>query len=355
MLFFSTYMSFRNPHTGACLFALMVFLLQVTTLRGQTVYNGGNLNQNSGWDNGRPNTPGNPGTVNTDGIFRNLRDYDVTQTGGDLTTNRNRTLRGGQWTLEGGSITTGATNRISTRENNIFTLDGGTLTASDMQSLVDGTFRVQSGTLSLNDDLFANSGVVDISGGASTVADRVRVANGGSVTISGGTLDAGTLGGFGGGASGSFFFNGGTTTVTNNLNFGNNTTPGNVTFTFGGTSAGSLSAAGFSGRVANRSMNFLPGTGMSVEIRGDSNWAETEWDAGRLLYDGLGASTYGDRNTVTGSGFGDGSRFQFFEDSLNANVMLLVVIPEASSLALAGLEIALLGLFLVCRNKKRQD
>lgn len=94
---------------------------------------------------------------------------------------------------------------------------------------------------------------------------------------------------------------------------------------------------------------------MSVEIRGDSNWAETEWDAGRLLYDGLGASTYGDRNTVTGSGFGDGSRFQFFEDSLNANVMLLVVIPEASSLALAGLEIALLGLFLVCRNKKRQD
>jgi hypothetical protein len=75
------------------------------------------------------------------------------------------------------------------------------------------------------------------------------------------------------------------------------------------------------------------------------SWAETEWNAGRLTYNGLGTGDLGSWAAVTASGgLGGGANFSF--DS-GTNTLSLVSVPEPGSFAL----LTAAGVVLLARRR----
>lgn len=321
--------------------AILTFGLLTTVSYAQTTYNGsGRIDQAGSWDNGIPDTVGNPGTINSaDGGNGSMRGgtYFITQNAGDLiNTFGGSNLSGGSWTLEDGTITTG--NDLSLESSNIFTQNGGTITTNDDILLTtSASYTMSGGSLSPGDDIVANNSIISISGGGMN-ADALTITANASVTISGGTHTlTGNLGNLFGSQVGSMFLNGGSTTAAS-LGFGGSGT----TLTVGGSASGSFAASSFAGNSGNRSINWISGSLMTISLSGVDEWAETEWNAGRMSFDGNNNGVLGDWSTVNDTIF----NFDSGTESLS-----LVAIPEPSTWALAiGALAGLLG--FVRRHRK---
>lgn len=289
--------------------------IELTVWNFGTDFLGGDLATAGNWTNGLPMAPGNSGTITANGSIppTSTVDYYVTQTAGTIS---NADFSGTQ--LNGG----------------IWNLEGGTLTVRGL-SLVAGstTFNVSgSGTANLgnnNKDVSVNLGTsFSVSGGTVTLGRHLRAA-GGVFTISGGTITGDVDTTFGTPSfqsNGTYNFNGGTTTAYQLDLSGSNTT-----FNFGGYSAGSLSVTGFASGFGNGSaINFLPGSLMSLTVSGVDEWAEAEWIAGNLTYNGDGTIELGSWASVTTpDGLGNGAHFAY-DSNTETLTLVFVDLPPAA-------------------------
>jgi hypothetical protein len=226
--------------------------------------------------------------------------------------------------VTGGTITRTGSNTVVFSGASVINLQGGDLTTRGFTLKDTTAFTIDSASSSL-------SVTLDSSG-------DLRVEDSSTFVINAGTLevdDEFALVGTGGAT-----FNGGTTTITDGFRF-------NSGITLGGSTAGSISA----GRVISgtQPINWLSGSQMSLTIN-DRTW-ETEWNAGRLRYNGLTNSTINGGSgatwaDVTTAGGLDGN----YSFQLTGNSLSLAYIPEPSSFLLLGLA----GLGVIRRRRQRQ-
>ncbi len=342
--------------------ALAAGLLTVPSIvaSAATIYDGAGPIDNSGnWNNGIPSTVGNPGTVNFAGDAGNgsLRNgtYFITQSAGTLYTSFGGIgLSAGNWVLDGGSVLA-QNNDLTLSSSQTFTQNSGTVQAGadDFFVTSGASYVLNNGTLTVGDDASFTGGSITINGG--TFTSDVFNSNVGSFTITGGTLNVNTLGNTSGSQDGGFTmnFNGGATTVTGSFGLFGDTTPNAVVF--GGNQTGSLTAAGLVGTV-NGTMDWLPGSLMAMTITGNTTWAETEWTADRMFFDGDSGSdlglTWADViNPSVGFNSGGGT---YFDWDGGTNTLALVTVPEPASLAAVGL-FGLLGLGRLRRYRNRMS
>jgi hypothetical protein len=176
-----------------------------------------------------------------------------------------------------------------------------------------------------------------------------------SLTINGGTITS-TTGDLGArhfaDTAKTLNLNGGTTSVVNLDLQGDNTF-----FIFGGSSSGSLSAGNIltanvaSGFGTNSSLDWLPGSLMTLTLTGVNDFAETYWNAGKLLFDGdsktdLGGLSWADA-TNSAIGLGGGYYWNF---NNTTNTLSLAAIPEPAATSLMGLA---LGALMLRRSRHR--
>lgn len=299
-----------------------------SSVHGDTVYDGTGRIDQANWSNEIPSTAGNPGTINDvlDSGAGSLRGgtYFITQNAGTLSNSfGNVGLSAGNWTLEDGSIQV-TNGDLTLSSSQVFTQNGGSVTAGSDDFIVSSgaSYVMNDGTLSVGDDTIFTGGTISIHGG--TFTTDVFNAGVGTFTMTGGALNVNTLGALGEPTDGGFTmnFNGGTTMVAGSFGYNGDTNISSVIF--GGTNAGSLVAAGFSGGPKG-TMNWLAGSQMSMTITGNSTWAETEYNAGRLLYNGDNNATLG--LTWTEATSGETAIWNFTTDTLS----LFSVAPPVSS------------------------
>ncbi len=308
----------------------------------QTSLISGDIATGTNWTNGAPTTVGNPGTIAVNGTvpvsFNGT--YFMTQTAGAITITGSGTdpnLNGGTFTQNGG--TWGVSNNRGFRisNGNVTTLESGAIIGGS----TSGTTIESGGSLIVNGGSFQQFGATR----------NVLLTGNSTLTINGGTFTASNELGINRLATGftnSINLNGGTIAVTDELRFGDNGAL--VTFNFGGTVAGSLTALNFvaagddSENIAARRLNWLPNSLMTMTLTAAaSDWAETEWAAGRMTYNGQGFVDLGSWATVTTTGFGDSSRF-----NMAGNTLSIVAVPEPASLAAVGL----VGLLILGRIRR---
>ena len=316
-------------------------------LPAQTTWTGATnsaLNNAGNWDNGLPASAGNAGTIpaGAGSITHsfNLNGYFVTQNGGTLTSSVAFSPSNGSWTLnDGGSLTPGVTTSLQNVDDGHqdLIMNGGTFGATQLNVSSTGTnrsasFTMSGGTATLSGRLDINAGgSVTINGGSLTAASNRMNDVSTTLTINGGVIDLGTE--FG--RSGSIFMNGGATTADSLSTYAG------FSMTFGGTTAGSLTvdALGGSFMPPNRNFNWLPGSQMSFTVVTGADWAETEWNAGRMFYNGDDDDVLGDWATVNGTIF-----------AWDGGTNTLSLVPEPSSSALLGMA----GGLVLLRRRRRQ-
>ena len=174
----------------------------------------------------------------------------------------------------------------------------------------DARFTLNEGSAKVNQN---NSGsgvngsesLFTINGGSFTTGDQFQIN--GNFTMNGGTLlvNGPISSSRWSSDPGEIQFNGGTTTATE-FDF-DSSKPGSLTF--GGNAAGSITlTAAFGSGVTQ---NWLPGTQMTLTAATDE-WAEAEWNAGRLSYDGQGIVELGAwASVIAPDGLGDGVAFVY--------------------------------------------
>jgi fibronectin type 3 domain-containing protein len=286
-------------------------ILSETNFIGQTESGAAdNLITTAGnWDNGLP--VAQPGTISVDAAFDSRidhLDYQVSHLAGSLD------MQGGLdafklgpgtvWTMDGAEARIGRARGIQVDRATFTLLDGhADLTENNRDTIVSGA-----------------SGAITVHGGILEVGRALRVQNGGQLTVNGGTLGVGgkfstsTL--FS--APGPIQFNGGTI-YAESFQFD---TP--ATITFGGTKDGSLTLSNSLGIGAT--LDWLTGTRMTMTVAPADEWAETEWNAGRLTYNGLGIGDLGSWAAVTMAG-GLGDAFYFAYDSTSETLSLATDYP----------------------------
>jgi len=318
---------------------------------------GASLTTADNWDTGLP-TAANPGTINAGALGISLEEtltgYVVTQNGGTVASTAagvRRDMFGGSWTINAGSFSVdgilGLQNGSGvTSGNQNFTQTGGTVTTTGQiiignSNVRTSTFDVSAGTLTTRNVIINDGSTLNISGGSFTAsntagASGIRAFAGSSVNISGGTVSmnqefrsASTIN-----------FTGGTTTTTRfNRDTGFN-------LVMGGTTAGSVTAGTLNG-TADFSLNWLSGSLMTFRLTDIADWAETEWTANRMFFNGQSGT---DLNLtwaeVTDSNIGfDGVGGAYFDWNSGTRTLALVTIPEPSSTVLLGLGILVLAGF----------
>jgi hypothetical protein len=243
------------------------------------------------------------GRVNIDATFNSsiaLDGYSVLHTGGTLIKsgiNKLQLGNGSIWIMEGPQATTqngfrgfgvSGGSSLTIREGTVNTENNRDWTVSGAGSVI----TVHVGTINLGRHLLASSG-------------GALIVNGGVINGNPGSGDMGVRSFASGGT---FTFNGGTTTI-NRLDLGGS----NTTFNFGGSSTGSLTATAFNGSFgSNSTINFLPGSLMSLTVSGEDEWAAAKWAAGDLTYNGQGVTELGSWAAVTApDGLGPGVRFEY--------------------------------------------
>jgi hypothetical protein len=100
--------------------------------------------------------------------------------------------------------------------------------------------------------------------------------------------------------------------------------------TFGGSTAGSLTLRTELGNGAI--LNWLPGTKMEMTVANEDEWAETEWAAGRLLYNGQSKSDMGNKTwtqVTAADGLAPGVSFEY--DSTSETLKLALPAPTPDS------------------------
>jgi hypothetical protein len=231
-----------------------------------------------------PTNSGNVGTINSDAGWdasaeSTLTNFYLDLRGGTLERSTFATaqkISGGVWNFNGGNYL-GRT--LSIDGGALVTLNSGHISATqnggDDFRLDDGIFTMTGGSLTASDELvFTTGGVGNFNGGTATFAD---------VRFNGQTLNLG----------------------------GSNS--GSITITTGNF-------------ISNGTIAWSTGSLMSFTRTGIADWAETEWNAGRMTVDGDDFNVLGDWSSVNGSVF-----------SYTSGSQTLALIPEPSSIALLGL------------------
>ena len=317
------------------------------------------------WDNGLPQG----GTTGTIGISANIErgttylEYDIIHTGGTVLatggTNSRITFAGGRY-IQNGGILDGGSRSFSFEDGQELTITTGSVIGRSAGNLViqdSAIATVNGGAL---EQQGSNRGMI-VQGGATLNI------NGGNVTTD--TTVGGNTNVFGKGrnSTGANFINitGGTTTV-DLLGFGRNNGGGTfqLTLTMGVGTGGTFTANDFNTVSSNeleseRDINFLAGSLMTMTILNvggvaGTDWAETEWNAGRLTYNGFNFDTLpdgvvggatADWDSVIAAGGLDGT----YSFEYSGGALSLAVIPEPSSLVLMGLA----GFALLALRRRR--
>lgn len=356
-----------------------------TSATAQTTWTGADaalLNTAGNWNNGLPSLV-NTGTIpaGTLGISFNVNplNWIVVQDGGALTAATFRQFNGGSWTMNGGLIQTSNNFQLVTTDNqtHTFTLnsgsidvtggwmdvvstpgtnrsatmnvDGGSIdvAAGNLRVNAGGTYNQTDGTTYFEQGILTSSGASFLVSGGSVgmgTSRSLTVNSGGTATISGGTvtITQDIVG------AGIVNLDGGTTSVGRDLNF---TTLG-LSLTLGGTAPGTLTAVNWRGTAANRDVDWLSGTLMEMTLTGAANWAETEWTANRMFFDGDSASdlllTWAQvSNPAIGFNAGGGT---YFDWDSGTNTLALVTVPEPASLT----AVSLVGLLILARVRRHR-
>lgn len=330
-----------------------------STTSAQTTYNGTgsgaalDIDLSGNWTNGLPTSALNPGTIATNstvdaggGNFT-YTNYFLTLTGGTMSQHgagNDPNFSGGTFSVNGGTYGTSGGRAFRVSSGNVATLTSGTINSGSngASNLADGAaFTVNGGLLQRH----GTNRSISLTGNASLTV------NGGNVTMDTSISATGFLGvNQLAAGNNTITFNGGSTSA-NFLAFGNNASIPRLRLSLGGTTAGSFTAVDFQALSANevigaRRINWLPGSLMEMTIaNGNSTWAETEWAAGRMTYNGTGVGVLGNWTTVTTTGFGDSTRF-----SMTGNTLSIVPVPEPAALAAVGL----IGLLILGRVRRQR-
>lgn len=272
---------------------------------------GGNISVSSNWTNGLPSNAQSPGTISVNGtvdVTFNGTFYMV-QTAGQISgtgIGSNYVLNGGIFTQSGGIFGSSTFRGFNTNNSSVVTINSG--------SIVGGS--VSGSAISGGSSLTVNGGTFQQYGTRS-----VLLTGNSTITINAGNFTAPAdlgLGRLGGGSSNAININGGTTQA-GKLRFGDG--GAQLTFNIGGTANGTFTATDYalagddSEVVTARLVNWLPGSKITMTLTAAaSNWAQTEWEAGRLTYNGQGNATYGSWAAVTATG-GLGGGYSFAYDS----------------------------------------
>jgi hypothetical protein len=326
---------------------LFILPLIAGTLSAQNTFNvvDGDITVGGNWSSGLPTTAGNVGTIAVDGVInsQNNLNYHITQNAGTITDTHglaNTRFQGGSvWMINSGATLTinsgietggnqmtvntgGIMNVTGTFEiggqtsGSVFTLAGGTLNASSAVSVQDGsTFNMTGGTFDAGGNNFsfsankANS-FINVSGGTINNVDAFGAPFGGShgtATFTGGTLNA------------------------NTLNF---RSPADFSLVLGGSNAGALNFSNGWGNITGTTdIQWNSGSLMTMTLTGETDWAETVWNAGAMTHDGQDFTTLGNWSAVSGSLF-----------DYDAGTQTLSLIPEPSVFALSSLGFGVLWL-----------
>jgi hypothetical protein len=324
----------------------------------QTTFNGTgtgaalDIDLSGNWTNGLPTSALNPGTISTNstvdastGNFT-YTGYYITLTGGTMTQfnlGNDPTFSGGSFTVNGGTYGPTGTRGITFSNGNVATLTSGAIRTGS-----NGGVTINSSSLAVN------GGTLELQGSNRNIA----LSNNSSLAVNGGTVTMVTsnaTGYFGvnqlATGNNTINLNGGNTTA-NFLAFGNNASTPRLRLSLGGSTEGSFTAVNFLALSGNevigaRRIDWMPDSLMTMTMTAAaSTWAETEWAAGRMTYNGSGNGTFGNWSTVTTTGFGDGNRF-----NMSGNTLSIVAVPEPSTLALVGMAGA--GFLVLGRMRKR--
>jgi hypothetical protein len=321
-------------------FALLASGYQVSA---QTIFNGGSTSTAGNWSNGLPTSVGNPGSIAVNGTLQNMDTYFVTQTAGTLNATGGRTFTNGTYNMTGGSMTLG-TNGVGTSGTQVFTLNGGSIESGTLTVNAGTQFNLQKGSYTISNttrDVNIGGNFVMSGGTLSVGRDTLMAKLGGTFTMSDGLLETVDFGADiaadDGGAT--INLNGGTIQATGDLKLYGDTNPN--TFTLGGSTVGSFTAINLVGTVGNYTINWLSGTLMTMNITGMATWAETEYNAGRLLFNGQNNVGLGLTWTEATSG---GTQIW------NYSGTTLSVIPEPSTWALLSVG---LGVMVLFRRRRR--
>jgi hypothetical protein len=315
----------------------VVSMAVATALPAATTFNaspGSTLNDDgTNWSNNLP-TSSNPGTVNVNSVWNTgstLTGWHVNFTGGDLSTNSTgtRTFSGGVQTFNGGNLT-GGNRQFATSGGASTSVNGGSSFAAGLLTITSSTFEVNGGSVN----------ITGVSGGTGTIN-----INGDSTgfTLSSGTVNAPTA----------FGHNGQTGGLGNvwNLN-GGTLTAGVLRYRsvalmqLGGTTAGSATFSGWAETnhtQSNVRIDWLPNTLMTLTI-GVADWAEDEWVAGRMFFNGDSSADLGNLSwaDATNSNIGLGGGYYFDWNSGTNTLALAIPEPSSSALLATGI-IALAG------------
>jgi hypothetical protein len=285
--------------------------ITVTSSTSGTRLLGGNISVSSNWTNGLPSNAQNPGTIPVNGtvdVTFNGTFYMV-QTAGQISgtgIGSNYVLNGGIFTQSGGIFGSSTFRGFNTNNSSVVTINSGSiLGGSASGSAISG-----GSSLTVNGGTFQQYGT-----------RSVLLTGNSTITINAGNFTAPAdlgMGRLGGGYSNAININGGTTQA-GKLRFGEG--GAQLTFNMGGTANGTFTATNYalagddSEVVTARLVNWLPGSKISMTLTAAaSNWAQTEWEAGRLTYNGQNYTTLGSWATVTATG-GLGGGYSFGYDS----------------------------------------
>lgn len=241
-----------------------------------------------------------------------------------------RTISGGSFSLNGGSI-------ISDQSNNgLFIRSGALVTINNASSSLAHTTANQGLTIqNAGTSVVLNQGSISTvgTGGLGVVSDSNLTVNGGSVSIGGNLTVSNNFGG------GTVILNGGSFNATN-MSFGSSTSG---RLTLGGSTAGSATFSGFDGTDTSRRINWLENSLMTLTI-GTAGWAETEWTANRMFFNGDSSANLGNLSwaDATDSSIGLGGGYYFDWNSGTNTLALAIPEPSSSSLLALGI-IALAG------------
>jgi hypothetical protein len=339
----------QSSKQAVCLWGGIAVLTLAAPATAQTVFQtlNGAVNTAGNWDNGLPTiVSGNQGTVGINATYiggtgattvGQFDAWNVVQTGGTLS-------------RAGGNATLGLKNGTTFLVNGAgaeFTYTGISLSGGSSYTMTNGTGTAATGTNARSTTIDTTSAMT-FNGGTSTFNREITLTgngtftvNGGNITITGGATAAET--GFkssGAATTGGFFFNGGTTLApTFDLAVAR-------TAKFGGTTAGSLTLTSLG---SNINLDWLTGSLMTMTITSSAPfWAQTEWDAGRLMFNGSNKAALSGllwSDAINPSiGLGGGNYWNYNDSTQTLGVAF---IPEPTG-ALAGL---LLGLGLLRRRR----
>ena len=248
------------------------------------------------WDAGLP--IGGQGVIAIDAGFDSNTShnaYNITQLAGTLSREGGFSGlsfgSGSVWLMDGPTAGTNAIRGL-TLNNAQFTLNDGNvdLTANNKNTVINGS----SASLSMN-------------GGTMLIGADLIVRGDGQLTINGGTISGIDQILCSLTAPGPISFNGGSITADN---FQCDIP---ATITFGGTAVGSLKLLVGLGNGAT--LDWLTGTKMSMTVASADEWAEAEWNADRLTYNGQNKTALGKTWAQVTATDGLSSGIQFTYDS----------------------------------------